>query len=832
MSQISQINYDIQFEPIFTNFTFNGIEIITLTTTTTNIFTLNSSELEIKNCHLIHKGKTIKAKSILDKKNETLTIQVSKKISGRIKICIEFTGILNDRLLGFYRSKYKDTSGRTKHLATTQFEAADARRAFPCWDEPAIKATFDVSLLVEKHMTAISNMPEKAKNNVNSKILVEFERTPIMSTYLLYLGVGEFEFLHDNLRNIKIRVVTTKGNKKKAKLSLDLTKKFLSEYEKYFGIKYPLPKLDMIAIPDFAAGAMENWGAITFRETILLYDPKTSSTRTKQYIAEVISHEIAHQWFGNLVTMKWWNDLWLNESFATFMATKIVDKFYPEWDYWDQFLDDAMSTAMSLDSLKSSHPIDVKVNHPSEIRSIFDSISYDKGGCILRMLEHFVGKKNFQNGLKKYLKKHQYSNAQGSDLWNAIGDVSKQPVAKMMKTWINQIGFPLVSVTRKNSTLLLKQSRFLLEENESSKKGIWSIPLIIEEGNVSNKKLMIKKSECVKLKNKDRNFILNPGRTGFYRVQYDNQTLENLSLLIDEKIIGYIDRWSIQNDYFAQIVSGKKNIQGYLDFVTSYYDEDNYISSLSLGHNLYSLYILASEEKFSDELKEYAANFLGTVIDRLGWDKKKGESHTDSLLRSFAIVALGKLDDKEIISEAELRFKKFLKNPDSLSADLQDVVFSLIAWNGSESTHKKFVSLYRKANSQEQKLRFLGGMCNFKQKKLLLKTLQFTLGPDVRSQNIQLPIMKITSNIHAKHFMWPWLKKNWKRIVSKAGMGNPLLNRVVASIGQVVTAKQENEIKKFFKQNPVRGTERTLEQTLERVRIHSKLLSSLKKEFT
>ena len=832
MSQISQINYDIQFEPIFTNFTFNGIEIITLTTTTTNIFTLNSSELEIKNCHLIHKGKTIKAKSILDKKNETLTIQVSKKISGRIKICIEFTGILNDRLLGFYRSKYKDTSGRTKHLATTQFEAADARRAFPCWDEPAIKATFDVSLLVEKHMTAISNMPEKAKKSVNSKILVEFERTPIMSTYLLYLGVGEFEFLHDNLRNIKIRVVTTKGNKKKAKLSLDLTKKFLSEYEKYFGIKYPLPKLDMIAIPDFAAGAMENWGAITFRETILLYDPKTSSTRTKQYIAEVISHEIAHQWFGNLVTMKWWNDLWLNESFATFMATKIVDKFYPEWDYWDQFLDDAMSTAMSLDSLKSSHPIDVKVNHPSEIRSIFDSISYDKGGCILRMLEHFVGKKNFQNGLKKYLKKHQYSNAQGSDLWNAIGDVSKQPVAKMMKTWINQIGFPLVSVTRKNSTLLLKQSRFLLEETKSSKSGTWSIPLIIEEGDSRTKKLMIKKSEQSKLKHKDRNFIINPGRTGFYRVQYDDSTLENLSLLIDEKIIDYVDRWSLQNDYFAQVVSGKKNVHSYLDFTSAYYDEDNYISSLSLAHNLYSLYTISHKEKFSDELRQHAINFLGTIIDRLGWDKKRNEPHTNALLRSFAIVGLGKLGDKQVITEAESRFNKFLKTPNSLPADLQESVFSLVAWNGNESVYKKFMQLYKKASSQEEKLRFLAALCSFKQKKLLLKTLQFTLGPDVRSQNIQMPIMRITSNIYGKDFMWLWLKKNWKKIVNKAGIGNPLLNRVVASIGQVVVSKQEKEIRKFFKENPVRGTERTLEQTLERVRVHSKFLASLKKEFS
>ena len=834
MSKISQINYDVQFEPFFSNFTFNGVEIITLTTTPTNSFTINAAELDIKNCHIIHKGKTIKVKTHLDAEKEILIISLydkTRKISGNVKICIEFIGSLNDRLLGFYRSKYKDTLGKIKYLATTQFEAADARRAFPCWDEPAIKATFDVSLLVEKNMTAISNMPEKTKRSVNSKTLVEFQRTPIMSTYLLYLGVGEFEFLQDNLRNIKIRVITTKGNKKKAKLSLDLTKKFLSEYEKYFGIKYPLPKLDMLAIPDFAAGAMENWGAITFRETILLYDPKTSSTRTKQYIAEVISHELAHQWFGNLVTMQWWNDLWLNESFATFMATKIVDKFYSEWDLWDQFLDDAMNTAMSLDSLKTSHPIDVDVNHPSEIRSIFDSISYDKGGCILRMLEHFVGKKNFQNGLKKYLTKYQYSNAQGSDLWNSIGSVSKQPIDKMMKTWIKQVGFPLVSVSRKNSKLLLKQSRFLLEEVKSSKTGTWSIPLIIEEGNNRTKKLMTKKSELIKLKNKQRNFLINPGRSGFYRVKYDTDTLDNLSLLIDEKILDYIDRWSIQNDYFAQVISCKANVHEYLDFTSAYYDEDNYISSLSLAHNLYSLYIISHKEKFSNELRQYSVNFLGAIIDRLGWDKKKNEPHTNALLRSFAIVGLGKLGDGEVISEAESRFKNFLKNPNSLSADLQEVVFSLVAWNGDESVYTKFTALYKKANSQEEKLRFLTGMCNFKQKKLLMKTLQFTLGPDVRSQNIQMPIMRITSNIYGKDFMWPWLKKNWKKIVTKAGIGNPLLNRVVASIGHVVVAKQEKEIRKFFKENPVRGTERTLEQMLERVRVHSKLLSVLKEEF-
>tara|TARA_Y100000768_G_scaffold154167_1_gene115175 strand:- start:282 stop:1229 length:948 start_codon:yes stop_codon:yes gene_type:complete len=315
-------------------------------------------------------------------------------------------------------------------------------------------------------------------------------------------------------------------------------------------------------------------------------------------------------------------------------------------------------------------------------------------------------------------------------------------------------------------------------------------------------------------------------------MDYDSETLDNLSLLIDEKILNYVDRWSIQNDYYSQCVTGKKKVQDYLDFTNAYFDEDNYISSLNLAQHLYSLYSLTHKEKFSDEIKQYSFNFLRTIFDRLGWDAKKNEPHTNALLRSFAISGLGKLGDEEILKESKRRFDKFLKNQNSLSADLQETVFVLVAWSGNETTYKKFTSLYKKAKSQEEKLRFLAAMCNFQQKNLLLKTLEFTLGPDVRSQNIQMPIMRIAANLNGKEFLWVWLKKNWKKIVKKAGIGNPLLNRVVASIGQVVEAKQEKEIRKFFKDNPLRGTEMTLEQTMERVRVSSKFLNSIKKEFS
>jgi tricorn protease interacting factor F2/3 len=445
------INYELIFDPDLKRFTFEGKEKITINCKKpTKSISLNCAEIKIKSCVVESNKKIISSIAKTNEKSEELKITLKEKIKGQATISIEFQGILNDRLLGFYRSQYKQ-GGKTKYLATTQFEAADARRAFPCWDEPEAKATFDISIIAENKFTAISNMPIKSKKKIGGKTIYKFGKTPVMSTYLIYLGVGEFEYLTGKTGKTQIRVITTKGNKSKGKYSLDLGKKLLTSYEKYFGIKYPLPKLDLIAVPDFAAGAMENWGAITFRETILLYDPKTSSTRTKQFIAEVISHEIAHQWFGNLVTMKWWNDLWLNESFATFMATKFVDKFYPEWDLWNQFVEDAMNVAMGLDSLKTTHPIDVKVNSPAEIREIFDAISYDKGGCVLRMLEHYVGEPNFQKGLKEYLKKFKYQNAQGQDLWDAIGKASKMPVSVMVNSWLKQPGFPLVEIKQEGA---------------------------------------------------------------------------------------------------------------------------------------------------------------------------------------------------------------------------------------------------------------------------------------------------------------------------------------------------------------------------------------------
>ena len=823
----SPLNYKLTFEPDLKKFTFDGLESISINCKkSANVITMNCAELKIKSCIVKSGQKIIESTPKINEKKEELQIKLGEKIRGLCTVDLEFEGILNDRLLGFYRSKYQQ-NGKTKYLATTQFEAADARRAF----EPEAKATFEISIITDNKFTAISNMPIKTKKKTGNKTTYNFQKTPLVSTYLIYLGVGEFEYLTGKAGKIQIRVVTTKGNTSRGKFSLELGKKLLTSYEKYFGIKFPLPKLDLIAVPDFAAGAMENWGAITFRETILLYDPKTSSTRTKQFIAEVISHEIAHMWFGNLVTMKWWNDLWLNESFATFMATKFVDKFYPEWDLWNQFVEDAMNVAMGLDSLKTTHPIDVKVNSPAEIREIFDAISYDKGGCVLRMLENYVGEPNFQKGLKKYLSDFKYKNAEGQDLWDAIGKASGMPVTAMINTWLKQPGFPLVEINQDGNNLKIKQKRYLLESDKKFSKGLWSIPLSLGLEKETSKTLFSKKSMSVKLPKNTIGFVANYGRKGFYRVKYDEGILLDLKMLVDQKRIPPIDRWAIQNDLFSLCVSGDEQVRNYLDFSDAYFDEDSYLASVNVAHNLASLYFRAFDEKFIEEIRSYAINYFRKILSNLGWEPQKSDKHTDALLRTFTIAVLGKMNDDSVTDEAIRKYQKFLKSPSSLSPDLIETICSIAAWNGNSKTFAELKKLYANAKTMEEKLRFLGAMCGFQDKKLLVKTLNFSQTPEVRSQNMQLPIMKVAGNPYGEKVLWPWLKKNWKNINKKVGHGNPLFNRIVASIAGVADDSMENEIKLFFKNNPTPGTERTQSQTLERIRINSKFLRTMRKEF-
>ena len=740
---IRPVSYELEFEPDLAKSTFAGTAKIRIACKrAVSEIVLDAAELSVRSVRAAagKPARDVPARARLEPGREALVVSLGEAVRGELDVTVKYTGTLNDRLLGFYRSEY-EYKGKRMRLATTQFEAADARRAFPCFDEPAAKATFDISIIASGANTAISNMPVASRKRLGggrgqgARTRYTFMTTPVMSTYLVYLGVGEFEFIGGRTADgVAVRVATTPGNSGRGRYALGLAKELLGMYGRYFGSRYPLPKLDLVALPDFAAGAMENWGAITFREAVLLYDPQTSSTRTRQFIAEVVSHEIAHQWFGNLVTMKWWNDLWLNESFATFMATKFVDKLRPEWDMWDQFAGDAMATAMSLDALRSTHPIDVDVASPAEIREIFDAISYDKGGCILRMVEGYVGEAAFRKGLRRYLREHAYGNASGADLWDAVGEASGLPVGRLVQAWIGREGFPVVEASRgRGGSLRLRQERFMYERQGAGRRQhgaaargrgggadsrAWPIPIAVGptrggsggRGSRQGVALLSRRSGTMAAP-KEGGAVVNYGRRGFYRVRYDQATALDIRHAVAQGSIPPIDRWAVHNDLYAMCVAGRSTLREYLDMVDAYAGDDSYLACADISASLRSLLARTYRERHGAVIAWYAQRHFARMLGRLGWDARRGERHTDALLRGQAVSALGMLGDREVAAEARSRFDALAGDDGgSLPADLRDAVYSAVAWNDPRPrTFSRLVSLYREAPSQEEKVGVMGG---------------------------------------------------------------------------------------------------------------------------
>ena len=528
----SPSKYRIKLQPDLKNFTFGGeqsVDIQILEPTSTIV--LNAIDLQISAVTLHASGTTLTSRSVtIDKEAETATLDFGETIQpGDALLEMVFTGELNDKLMGFYRSEYTSQDGGTRYLATTQFEPTDARRAFPCWDEPAKKATFEVTLVFSDEYQAISNtqVVEEAAPGPGLKS-VRFAETPVMSTYLLAFIVGDLVSVKQRADGgTTIGVWTTPGKENQAGFALDTSVKLLGYFNDYFGIPYPLAKLDHIAIPDFAAGAMENWGAVTYRETALLVDPANSSAGTRQRVTEVIAHEMAHMWFGDLVTMEWWDDLWLNESFASWMGNKAVDWLFPEWEMWTQFVNMDTNRALSLDGLKNSHPIEQAVKNPAEVSQLFDAISYSKGASVIRMLENFLGEETFRKGLNRYLSGHMYDNARTEDLWAALETESGQPVTAIMDSWVKQMGYPVLQVESDRSggqtRLSITQERFvydrLLGESEPDTE-VWRVPISASQnGQESAVIVLAGRHAQLDVPGGDSGWVtVKPLRTGGFRV--------------------------------------------------------------------------------------------------------------------------------------------------------------------------------------------------------------------------------------------------------------------------------------------------------------------------
>ena len=712
---------------------------------------------------------------------------------------VEYRGKVSETLTGFYKAPYGD-----KYILTTHFEAGHARRLLPCIDHPAYKADFKLTVRARSDLSVISNMPLESEKKEGGKKTVSFYKTPKMSTYLLYVGVGKFEEDRNrhNQTELYAASVTKPDGRIKTGLAFEAAQKSLEFYEKYFGINYDLPKLHLIAVPEFAYGAMENWGAITFRE-ILLHADKDTSTSTKKSIVEVIAHEIAHMWFGDLVTMKWWDDLWLNESFATFMAYKVVDSAYPQWNIWQDFVKNSTGGAMARDALNSTHPIEAKVRSPEEIEELFDEISYGKGASILRMIEAYIGPDKFQKGVSKYLQQFRYSNASGRDLWDHLQQASGLDVSHIMGEWISKIGYPVVKASLSQGKLVLEQERFLL--SGAREKQIWPIPVTITVDGKTQQLLLDKEKTEVKI-SKPKSLKLNVDRTGFYRTDYRGSELQ--ALVWAGELSG-LDRYGIANDAWAFLNSSRMSWKEYQNLLERFFSDEEYLPTFETSERLTTLFLIAPR-KAADLSRRYHKSQLEIL------EGKRDEN--SSLLKGIVALRLAILDDA-YGREVGTKFKHLA----DVEPDMKRSV--IVGYARSSNDYDGLLDAYKKSTTDEDRLRYLEGLASFKQPNLVRKVQDFAMAGNVKRQDIGRGLLQFaSSNPDAHAVTWEWFRDNIEKL-DKMYEGTATLSAYMRLYISVIGVGRVREVEKLFSEHKLAGAD----ATLERLKIHDRLANEITK---
>lgn len=820
-AHIKPIRYEIMLRPNLEEFTFFGEETAYLILEQPiKEIDFHANELEVESAKFFQNKKEIPIKNIkYNFETETVKFLFDKLVlKGKGELKLTFKGILNDKMHGFYRSKYTH-EGQEKHLATTQFESTEARRAFPCIDEPAAKAIFDVTLMIPGSTTAISNtLPKTVSEHESGYKIVQFEPTPKMSTYLLAFIVGEFEFLEKQVEETLVRVFVTPGKKHQAQFALDFACKTLVFFNNYFDIKYPLPVLDLIAIPDFAAGAMENWGAITYRETALLIDPEHSASSNKQRVAIVIAHELAHQWFGNLVTMEWWTHLWLNEGFASYIEYLAVDHIFPEWDIWTQFLYQDQGIALQLDGLANTHPIEIEVHHPSEIDEIFDKVSYSKGASILRMLAQFLGPKDFRDGLRHYLKKHSYANASTDDLWKALEHISEKPVGKIMKNWTAKAGYPLLYLEEEKDSLKISQTRFyssIHSAKSSTDTSVWQIPLEVKFNDAKAQTFLMDKN-VIKIPKLNESWVkLNFQESSFLRVSYQEKYLHLLKKALENNELGTLDRLGLIRDVFDLAESGILSAVSGLELLEGFINEEDYTVWVEITSHLIAIEHLIFGEVFAEDFRQFSKKIYQKIGQKVGWEKKSDETHTQTLLRSLVLNRLGTYGEKQVLQKAKDIFDQREKR--SIDPDIRATVYSLVAKSGGLKEFKKLVIMHNSESLQQERDRLMGALSSFKDSAILAKTLRFGISEDVRFQDGIFVISASAANPYGTNLTWEFIKNNWKLLKERYGKGHSYMPRLVECASDFNTTQRAKELEKFFQKNPTPQAARTIKQVIEKI---------------
>jgi aminopeptidase N len=834
---IVPLEYSLHIVPNLNARSFRGEESVELEVrSTASEIVLNALRLEVESAVLTGKdGKPQALQSTVDEKNQTLSLKPEQPLApGRYQLRLAYRGKINRESTGLFEVKYHNEAG-DKVLLSTQMEPASARELLPSWDEPVFRARFKLSVDLPASFSAYSNMPIKLDQPLDKeRHRVEFAQTPKMSSYLLVLTAGEMERSSTQQDGVEIGVVTTAGKQGAAPFALAASKELLHYYNDYFGQRYPLPKLDQIAIPGSLGGAMENWGGIVYNETTLLYDANKSADTTRKLVFEVVAHEMAHQWFGNLVTTAWWDNLWLNEGFASWMATKAIGRFHPEWEAW-QYASTERERAMVLDARKTTHPIQQPVASESEANEAFDAITYSKGEAFLRMLEAYLGEDAFRAGIRDYMQKHQYSNTTTADLWTALSKASGKPVGKIAADWTEQPGFPVIQVESRceagksgeagERIVKLTQQQFKLDEADAGQR-LWNIPVQLGTTSDSSKSpysLLQHRTQEVSLRGCTGTLVLDPAAIGYYRVQYSPELQAQLTAHWSE--LGEAARFKLLGDTWALVQADRTQLTAYLSLLEQLGSKPEPAMWDRVLASLGALEYMSQGSAYQQQVRGFALRVLQPVLAQVGWEPVKGESQQMGELRARLILTLGTYGDEAVIAGARERFAKLRADRSSVPSSLWGAVSSIAGRYADQATYDALKSAAEKAQDTEEKYRYYRALTNAIDPALAKQTLEMSLQPELEPMLASQLLQGVAGSEHLD-LAWQFAKQHADTL--KKQLPPNFQSMIFAGIAQGATEERyAADLEAFMKVNFPPEAQRVTFKAAEAIRFRAKLKERL-----
>ncbi|HEV7404623.1 MAG TPA: M1 family metallopeptidase [Chthoniobacteraceae bacterium] len=768
--------YEIRLEPSIETASVIGRERIELQVgEATRQLVLNSTDLTITSAILRQEGRPDAPLRVEAGETQLLTLTAEEEIpAGAYQLDLAWTGQLTERTEGLYITRYTTATGEKRALAT-EMEPTDARRMFPCWDEPVFRATFTLTAVVPQAHLALSNMPQTDEKALpDGRKEVRFGRTPAMATYLVAFAAGEFEALEDEVEGVKLRIVTTEGKKEQGRYAMEATKQILSYYNEYFGVRYPLPKLDQFCFPGFPMGGMENWGAIFYNDTTLLVNPAMASQSNRERVFGVVAHEIAHQWFGDLVTMAWWDDLWLNEGFASWMGTKVTAHLHPDWQMWLRAAG-SKEFAMALDARRTTHPIQKRVETEAQANDSFDEITYSKGLSFLRMMEAYLGEAPFRDGIRAYMAKHAYSSATTADLWAALETNPEKPVREVAANWTEQPGFPLIrasSVCRDGKLdVTLSQERFTINQKDAPAL-TWQTPVTLAPLFALNHTRVVRlggEPQVITFGTCDDLPKVNLGGAGYYRVLYDEETFARLSRVAAS--LPDAERLNLLADTWALVEAGRLPGNRIFELVrricaseTSYAVWRQIFSAAGTMDNLYV------DEPRRAFFQDKGRGLLSIPLKRLGWEPRPGEPELDKSLRAEVLETAGRWEKPEVIAEAQRRFARFVEDRASLPGDLRRCVLHLAGRSADAATYEQIHEWAKRETSAELKNELYQALASNRDPELAQRTLAISLTDELAPNEASGLVSRVLHDGEHRALAWAFACEHLPELVAKLGV--------------------------------------------------------------